>query len=301
NKGTFCLKKLRFSVEETNFIFDAMQHLKNNGFENVLSVVKQKDGDKFLDYKGEKYFLTEWIDGRECDYQNPMDLKDAVETMANLHLASKGFEPKIYVERRDCFGKWPENFQRRTGEMSALKQNVQEKESKNEIDHLYLQYVDDCIADANEALSLLRNTNYQQVVDNARSEKRFIHHDFAHHNILHTFDGKTYIVDFDFCIMDIRIHDLGSILLRNMKKFNWDIEKAFYIIECYENISPLSRDERQILIPFLLFPQDFWQISRQYYIEKKGWDECDFLDKMNTKSEDTRLKRQFIEEFMQTI
>jgi hypothetical protein len=42
-------------------------------------------------------------------------------------------------------------------------------------------------------------------------------------------------------------------------------------------------------------------ISRQYYIERKAWDEEDFVDKMNTKSEYTFMRRKFIEEYEKRV
>lgn len=34
--------------------------------------------------------------------------------------------------------------------------------------------------------------------------------------------------------MDIRMHDVGSLILRNMKKTNWDTDKAMDILESYD-------------------------------------------------------------------
>ncbi len=297
DKGFFCLKKLRFSLDEMNFILGAVEHLQGNGFGNSFSIVKQENGDRFIEFKGEKYFLTQWIDGRECDFMNPMDLDAAIEMLAHLHNASEGYSPDICPPNRYYYGKWSENFSRRINEMKLMKEKVRRKSEKNDIDRIYMDYVDMCISDGEEALHMLETTDYKDLSAEAAKKKGFIHHDFAHHNILHTFDGRTYVVDFDYCIMDIRVHDIGSLIIRNMKKCNWDIDKALDILELYDRRNPLSKAELKVLAPFFLFPQDFWMISRQYYIEKKKWDEEDYVDKMNTKSEYTLMRRKFIEEY----
>lgn len=301
DKGFFCLKKLRFPIEDMGFIFEAVDHLKQKGFGNAFSVVRQKNGDSFIDFKEEKYFLTEWIDGRECDFLNPMDLDAAIEVLANLHKASEGYAPDVCPMDRCYFGRWPENFSRRIDEMRLIKDKVLAKPDKGEIDRIYLDYVDMCINDGEEALRLLDKTDYKELSGDAALKGSFIHHDFAHHNILHTFDGRTYVVDFDYCIMDIRMHDVGSLIIRNMKKSNWDVDKAMSILESYDGRNPISSRELRVLAPFFLFPQDFWMISRQYYIERKDWDEEDYVDKMNTKSEYTQMRRRFIEEFEKRV
>lgn len=301
DKGFFCLKKLRFPMEDMGFIFDAVEHLREKGFRNAFSIVKQKNGDSFLSFEGEQYFLTEWIDGRECDFLNPMDLDAAIEVLASLHKAAEGYAPATCPTDRCYYGKWPENFNRRIDEMKLIRKQVLAKPEKSDIDKIYLDYVDMCINDGEEALLLLDKTDYKRLSEDAARKGSFIHHDFAHHNILHTFDGRTYVVDFDYCIMDIGVHDLGSLIIRNIKRSNWDVDKALEIIEGYDRRKPISSEELRVLAPFFLFPQDFWMISRQYYIERKDWDEEDYVDKMNTKSEYTLMRRKFIEEYEKRV
>jgi len=207
DKGFFCLKKLRFPMEDMIFIFEAVEHLREKGFGNVFNIVKQKNGENFICFKDEKYFLTEWIDGRECDFLNPIDLDAAVDVLAHMHNAAEGYLPAVCPTGRCYYGKWPENFSRRIEEMKLIKEQVLAKPEKSDIDKIYLDYVDMCINDGKEALLLLNKTDYKGISEAAASKGSFIHHDFAHHNILHTFDGRTYVVDFDYSIMDIRMHD----------------------------------------------------------------------------------------------
>jgi len=301
DKGFFCLKRLRFPMEDMNFIFAAVEHLREGGFTNTFSIVKQKNGDDFISFKGDKYFLTEWIDGRECDFLNPLDIDAAIEVLARLHNAAEGYSPALPPEDRCYYGKWPENFRKRIDEMKLIKEQALAKPEKSDMDEIYLDYVDMCINDGEEALLMLSKTDYLGISERAAKKGGFIHHDFAHHNILHTFDGRTYVVDFDYCIMDIRIHDIGSLIIRNMKKTNWDIDKAMDVLESYDRRNPISKEELSVLAPFFLFPQDFWMISRQYYIERKPWDEEDFVDKMSTKSEYTLMRRKFIEEYEKRV
>ncbi len=301
DKGFYCLKKLRFSHEEMTFISEAVSHLKDNGFRNVLDMVVQKGGGRFVVFNGSSYFLTQWIDGRECDFMNPLDLECAIDVLSDLHKASENFHPTVMPENRDYLGKWPDCFRKRIIEMQQMKEQAAAKPRKNEIDRIYLNYVDACIGDAEDALYMLLQSDYDQLVEQARTAGGFIHHDYAHHNILHSFDGRTFVVDFDYCIRDIRIHDIGSLILRNMKKCCWDIDKAMYIIDSYNRKNPISHMELETMVPFFLFPQDFWMVSRQYYIENKDWEEEDYLDKMNTKSEYTYMRKSFIDSFKKRI
>lgn len=301
DKGFYCLKKLRFSEQEMNFIVEAIEHLKRKGFDNVLEIVPQNNDNAFIEFEGDKYFITQWIDGRECDYSNPMDVKSATEALADLHNFSKGFEPSCCPSNRNYLGKWNDSFKKKIKEMKKIKQIVLSKHEKSSFDNIYLDNVDVCISDAENALSMLEKTKYKELVEKAKVQKGFIHHDYAHHNIIQTFKSETYIVDFDFCVLDIRIHDLGSLIIRNMKKSNWDIDKAMEIIEAYNNKSNIDHSELEVLMAFFLFPQDFWMISRQYYIEKKPWEEQDYIEKMNKKSQYSDYRKMFLKQFIKEI
>ena len=300
-KGMFSLKKAKYSEEEMSFILSAINHLKANGFDNVMEYMPREDGNLYYEYDGEKYYLSKWIDGRELDYLNPLDLEAAATLLCKLHKASKEFCPSITPENRDLLGKWPDNIKKRILEMKEMKFRALLKKSRNSFDKLFLDYVDMCIYDAELALKILLDSPYMTLVNKAKEEKSFIHHDFAHHNLIQSFEGKLFVLDFDYCVYDIRMHDLGSLILRNMKKTSWDIDRALYVIECYDKESTISSDELKVLLPFFLFPQDFWQISRQYYIEKKDWGDRNYLDTMNTKSQYTISRREFLEEFQKRI
>lgn len=296
-KGMFSLKRVIYENDEMNFIMSTVEHLRQNGFQNVMEYVGKDDGSLFYEYDGEKYYLTKWIDGRELDYLNPIDLQSAARLLSQMHEASKGFNPQNVPASRNLLGMWPRNFKERILEMKEMKFRALLRRGREDFDRIFLDFVDMSLEDGNTALKLLADSPYEVLVDKAKEEKGFIHHDYAHHNLIQSFDSKLYVLDFDYCAIDIRIHDLGSLIIRNMKKTGWDIDRALYIIECYDKESPVSSEELKVLVPFFLFPQDFWQISRQYYIERKDWGDRDYLDKMNTKSQYTISRRRFIEEF----
>ncbi|MFZ5351220.1 MAG: CotS family spore coat protein [Bacillota bacterium] len=301
DKGMFCLKKLRFKLEEMNFVIQAAEHLKNNGFDCVFDIIWQDDGSFLYEFNHDKYYLTQWIDGKENDFLNPMDLYMAVDTLVQFHNCSCGFVPDNLPENRDYLGKWIESFKLKLFEIMDIKQTILGRCTESSFKREYIRNVESIISEAEEAVSLIDVDVYQQAVDAARRQKSFIHHDFGHNNIIHTFDGRTYLQDLDFCVLDLRIHDLGSFILRCMKKSNWDVDKAFHIIDCYNDKKPLSRDELKLLVPFLLFPQDFWQLTKQYCKDLTKCDSSEYMEKVSRKIEYASLRKRFIDEFARKL
>ncbi len=294
DKGFFYLKKLRFTMEEMNFIIEAADHLQNSGFAEVFNIVKQADGEVFFNIDDDKYYMTEWVDGREGDYANLVDVGRAAEFLAGLHELSKGFAPSSCPSKRNYLGRWKGSLTEKLGEIKEVNATIQKKPDKTYFDEMYLSYSTLGIADAEEAICLFDDEAYTRLVEAAHQEKGFIHHDFGFHSLVNSFDGRLFISDFDFCAVDLRIHDLGSFIIKNLKRCEWEIDRALYIIDKYNSISPLKKDELKLLKPFILFPQDLWQLTRQCFIEKAGFDEEDCIDKMSRKSEHIDAKKKLI-------
>lgn len=298
DKGFFSLKKLRFPIEEMDFARRCAVYLRDKGFCNVLGFIEQKSGGDYLEYQGERYYLTEWIDGRECDFQNVSDIKKGSELLADFHAKAKGFGYSKLPGSRNLLGKWPEAFKGRINEISNIKHMVECKEDRKPLDEAYISYAGRCMEDAERALELLMKSHYRNAVERSRKEGGFIHHDMLHNNLVYTFSGEVYIIDFEFFAVDIRMHDIAAFILRSLKRGEWDPDKARLVIDSYNSINPLKKGETDILLPFILFPHDFWGLTRQYLRQDKDFDEQEFIERINPESEGNERRRRCIDELL---
>ncbi len=90
DKGKKILKKVNYTIEELKFIQEIIDYIKIK-FQRIMELEKNLQGDIYTIYKGEMYCLMELIDGRECQFSNPLDLKISSIGLAEMHKASKGF------------------------------------------------------------------------------------------------------------------------------------------------------------------------------------------------------------------
>lgn len=70
-------------------------------------------GEVYTIYKGEMYCVMDLIDGRECQFSNPLDLKISSVALAQMHKASKGFTTNF--NKRALNGKSIENLRYKRG------------------------------------------------------------------------------------------------------------------------------------------------------------------------------------------
>ena len=107
NKGERCLKKINYGPQKLLFVYGAKEHLIKNGFKNVDKYFLNIDGEPYALVNEDLYTLSEWLEGRECDFHNIEEVKIAAETLAKLHEASKGYDPPENSKLKSDLGRWP--------------------------------------------------------------------------------------------------------------------------------------------------------------------------------------------------
>lgn len=297
DKGFYCLKKMNLSNDEISLMQKMTEHLKNNGFMNTFDIVLQDNNEILIPYEGSQYYLTKWMDGRESDYLSLLDIKAAIEALANFHRGAEGFESKHSPQHRKLYGRWRQDFMQKLKEIEAAKEHIFIEGKKDESTPIILKYLESCENSAGHALKLLDKPFYDRLNVRDESKKGFIHHDYGLHNILHTFDNKTYIGGLESFAFDIRIHDLGYFIFKLMRRRGWDIETILDMLGYYNEINKLEKEDYQALGAYFAFPHDYKQFYRQYSIEGKEVEDLEELEKINVESEYNQARKSFQNEF----
>lgn len=296
NEGNKCLKFSKYDLGQYKFIMESIGYLIKNGYESVLPPYITKSGENFIKLPWGYGYLCDWIDSREADFKNPVELKMCVDALSNLHYLSRGFTAPKESRGRNYYGKWLKRFKKRCDELLYFKALIKSKDNITEFDKCYLKYFDIHYKQALKTISDIEGSKYFEIMEEHKKLSSICHHDSANHNFLITKDLNIYLIDFDYCILDTHIHDLASIIIRNMKYGHWSMYTMEFILEIYTNKIPINEDERYLIFCFMEFPQDFWQIGLQYYVEKQSWGEDFFLKKLHRIVEDCRDRMEFIKE-----
>lgn len=266
-EGIFALKEIKYPENEFRFIYAAMEHLVSHGFTRINKMMLTKNYYPFSEFKGRKFGLSKWIQGREADYSQKWDLNIAARTLADLHKSSKDFNPPPF-EGRIKWGTWPVSMKGKMEELLDFKKSVQRKSRKSFFDQVFLAHVDYYVGECETALEYLARGAYEKVNSHDAQKQYFCHHDYAYHNVIIDEKGKGNVIDFDYCISDIRCHDIGSLMLRVLKKGEWNYKKAMYALKSYDHKRRVSSKETEVIKALLRFPQDFWQVAFAYYVER---------------------------------
>ncbi len=293
-QGKKYLQSHNISPERILFVHFAKEHLYNNNFKCLSKYLLTNEGEPSFQFNGFHYSLTDFYEGRECDFNCMDDTVKAVRQLAFMHKASKGFTPAKSIFVQDGLGALPVMLKKRLKEIKRLKN--QAVKGRSNFDYLFLVYADRFYKMGEEALDRLEGKTYDLCVENTLKEKSFCHHDYDHRNVLFN-NEKVFIKGFEKCCIDVKMFDLAEVIRRRMEKSSWKYDESVYIIKEYCGIENIDINDASLLVSLLQFPFRFWKICNRYYNNKKSWAKKTYIPKLENVSAMTDSHIQFIDRF----
>jgi CotS family spore coat protein len=297
DKGARCLKKISYGVQKLLFVYGAKEHLLNNGYEAVDRYFLNIEGMPYALVNEDIYTLSEWIEGRECDFRNKEDLILASKELAKLHIASRGYEPPENSKLKTDLGRWPHLMEKRIKSLDKMRDMARKKGTKNQFDLNYVKTYEFYKTLGKRAMKILNESQYMNLCRITEEEKSFCHHDYTYHNIIIDKENSLSIIDFDYCKREIKVYDISNFIIKVLKRVDWNLEYAKVIIDAYNSINPLTEEEYRVLFAFLVFPQRFWRLSNRYYYNEVNWPQNTFNKKIEELIGEQESYLRFIEEF----
>lgn len=273
DRGKKHMRLCQCSENRITYVHDAKVHLCKNGFSDVDTYSETVEGKPYIEIDSQFYVMTPFIDARECEFGDDTDAIKASVALARMHRSGIGFRPRTGLSVPSDLGKLPECLGKRYDEILRMRRKAERE--RGAFDYIYLDCVDKFIILAEKSLDILNGQEYDRLVDKTMAEGGICHHDYSYQNILIS-ATRTYITGFESCSDEIRIYDLVNLLRRKMRKCNWDINKASLLLDAYEEVFPLSSDEKVVMKAMLLFPQKFWRVANRYYNSRRSWAQKNF-------------------------
>ncbi|EYE88815.1 spore coat protein [Fervidicella metallireducens AeB] len=292
----YCLKKIKDNNNKGVLI---SEYLKNNGFYNLPEYIKTKNNKDMVKYNNSYYYITSWINGRECDFNDFDELKSAIKLLADFHIKSEGFYMKTakikYVNKN-----WVTQFTEEKNKLKAYKVLLERKKIKTTFDDAYYFAIDYYSSRIDYAINLLKNSNYTYFAKQVLEKKIICHDSFYYQNILIDSSKNMFLIDMESLVYDIHVYDLAKFIRRIMFKgnYSWNFNCARELIDLYSSINRLNNDEFKILLAFIMFPQKFCKLGSKRYIKKKQWNELKYIKKIDRLLESIKNEEIFIEEFI---
>lgn len=268
DSGIKVIKSVANKIPSLLFQHSVKEHLYQNGFKYLDRFHLSLDKTPYYAYQGNIYVMTDWLEGRECDFNHLEDIKKAISTLADMHKLSKGLVPvegsfaKPYDEDLSFV------IKKRIREFHTIKKKIKRQSHMSNFDLLFIKNYKKYEEYSQRALEWLEKMDYHQIKAKVEKEKYFYHNDYTYHNLILVPDGSLFVTHFEQCRYGLPVYDLIYILKKIMKKHKWDIKIASELLSIYTKKIDIS-EIKNILIGLLIFPDDFWKLCNRYYNSRK--------------------------------
>ncbi|WP_257958976.1 CotS family spore coat protein [Bacillus sp. V3-13] len=265
--GAVCLKRIHRPEKKALFSINAQNYLAKKGF-RVPGIIPAKDGGLFTKYGPFLFVVYDWIEGRPFELTVKEDLKFIMKGLAEFHTASVGYKPPAGVPVFTKLGRWPNHYVKRCQHMETWKLHAKNFPD-DPFSQLYLEAIDEFIAEGNETYKKLMASDYPSWTANVKKAPNLCHQDYGTGNTLLGNDGQIWVIDLDTVSFDLPIRDLRKMIIPLLDTTGaWDQETFDIMIDAYETVSPLTGEQKRIMFIDMLFPYELYDIVRERYVRK---------------------------------
>lgn len=315
NEGTMLLKETKMSDRRAPFFHEMLLYLQNTGCPNVELPVKNKEGNFIsMSPSGNRYMLKKWFVGKECDVHRENEILRATEELAILHT-------KMQWTGSACDGvaagrHLKEEFLCHNREMKKVRAFIRSRTKKGKFEYLYLQYFEKMYQQALKVMDRLEDSGYEKLYRESIEQKKLIHGDYNYHNVLilserqngfvrteagraHTF--QLAVTGFEHFCSDVQMQDFYYFFRKVLEKYRWDEQIGTAMLQAYQFIRPLRKEELEFVALRLAYPEKFWKIASSYYRSNKAWTPEKNVEKLSLAIAESEEKMKFLRNIFQFV
>lgn len=266
DKGLLCLKRLKQTLDKALFSTNAQVFIKNsNGY--VPSIIRDTDQNLIVSYNGELFVLYEWINGRDLNFGDPNDLREALLGLAKFHNSSKGYKAPTEAKISSKLGNTPSLYESMMNKFITWKE--ESKGYEDSCHQSYVKYVDGIIDICKLAIHYINNSSYKDMVKEGSQCVVLCHQDYGKGNAVLTDQGVC-VIDLDGVTFDHPSRDLRKIIGKlSENKGIWQEKVISDILQTYQEVNPLDSSEKELLYIDLLYPHWFYGLVKNIFKNNK--------------------------------
>ncbi len=272
DRGLKSLGSCSYSEGKVAFEQKVKQFAAEHGFPALdLYVENKEQGFLVQGPYNEMFVMRNWFYGDECDAKSREHVLQTVKTLARLHNCLKGLTLSAQEQSFCLQQKIPELLERRNKELRRVRTYIRAKKQKTVFEQNFLSQFDAQAVKAEEALSMLDTAVYEKYYNSRIEEGSMLHGNFTHHSVMLLPEGGMAVTGFDKSVTGIQIQDFYQLFRKMMEKWDWDISLGDSMLEAYQSIRPVPKEEWQLLNLMLIYPEKFWKVANRYYNNRKSW------------------------------
>ncbi|MCC8060033.1 MAG: phosphotransferase [Clostridiales bacterium] len=289
--GRKLLREYRGSVRRLEFEETVLAKLQTQGIRLVDQYVRNQEGNLITCAgDGAHYILKDWFTDRECLLADSREILTAVGWIARLHLALRSVGWQEEWDLGSILPPGPaKEMERHNREMKRVRTYVSHKRKKNAFELCVMQHFspwyEQAVA-AQEGLAFLENGQ--------RGNRLFLcHGDLNQHHLLMR-GNEAIFIEFNQMHRGCQIRDLYHFMRKVMEKHDWNEWLGRAMMEAYDRILPLSREDHDSLYYLFLYPEKYWKQLNYYYNTNKAWAPARSVEKLYRLEQQQENRNRFL-------
>lgn len=294
DQGLKLYRNYEGSENKVEFEQSVKEHLYKAGYSKIDLYLRNQNGELITaDSMGTKYIIKSWFNGEECNLHEESDIVAASRNLADLHNYMQSVQTGLNDQNAKYISNLGTQFDKHNRELKRVRGYIRDKKQKNEFEVCFLNVYNQFYEQGITALEILKESGYEDLLKQCVTQNTMCHGNYIYHNIL-MLPGSIATTNFDKVCIGVQMFDLYCFIRKVMEKNNWNTQYGNMIIEEYDKIRTISKEEMKILYVLLLYPEKFWKVTNFYYNARKSWVPRRNIQKLVSLSEQIKDKDSFL-------
>ncbi|MBN6186544.1 phosphotransferase [Aneurinibacillus sp. BA2021] len=275
--GFFLLKRTGESPAQLYFVASWLHYLYSRGMYTAIPYYISKYGEACISTVAGAYVLQPWVDGARPLPRFPDWESHVLREVGRIHKisaqAEQGWDGYAPVSLDTIKRRWEDGIahiqkaaQEAGKESTGTGLERMLKESAEHVRH----FAEWAIQELEEAAEQIEESALARVLCHGRIHRS---------NLLQDADGRIYFLNFERANLDTPIRDIALFFRRYAPQYQWNIRKGREWLAAYETERLLTKEERQLLSCYLLFPERLAQVARAY-VRETGEEREEYVRKL---------------------
>lgn len=278
-------------VEQADEIQNIVAHA--HGDENQNIVAQDAKAQHIIVQEQKELDMKKQPQQRENSDMDCQEMPDELEENVSDRYKLTSYET---IEQTDHLTM---EFDKRTNELIRVRNYIRKQSRKNDFELYFLKVYEKYIEQARKADTILTSECEQILRAYQFEQKMYAHGDCTQHNILEIQNGVT-LINFEKAGPHLQVKDLYLYMRKVLEKNNWSFSVGQNILDSYESILPLTKEEKQYLYARFVYPEKFWKVANGYLNRRKSVPAKRQLEKLTALEEREKFRQLFLHKWVET-
>lgn len=291
DKGLKLLREYKGTVKRLEFEEEVLRVLRESGHCLVDQYIRNREQEILsVAEDGNRFIVKDWYADRECNIRDEDEMIEAVSQIARLHKTLRKVKLKEEWNLGSILAEpMAEEMERHNRELKRTRNFISGKRKKSDFELCVMGNFSMFYDQAEEAKDGLD----RMIGEMGAPEHYLCHGELNQHHILMG-PGYTAVIEFNRMHLGVQMADLYHFIRKAMEKHDWNLRLGTRMLETYDRVLAMGKEEREYLYYLFLYPEKYWKQLNFYYNSNKAWIPARNVEKLKNLEIQQKTRNQFL-------